>query len=169
MRRVIRDSLPPGYRETMNWGMIAYGVPLSRYPNTYNGQPLCYAALAAQKNYCAVYLMGVYQDPRQLAALKAAFKKAGKKLDVGKSCVRFRTLEDLPLEAIGDAIAAVPVEKFIPPGSPAPYTVSGPAAVRPSTPTTSAAPDSGARPWRSRRHTGTRRGGSDPAGRREAG
>lgn len=113
VRSVIRRNLPSGYRETMNWGMIAYEVPLSRCPDTYNGQPLCYAALAAQKIYCAVYLMSVYQDPKRLAALKAAFKKAGKKLDMGKSCVRFRTLEDLPLEAIGDAVAAVPVEKFI--------------------------------------------------------
>jgi len=113
VRAVIRRNLPAGYRETMNWGMIAYEVPLSRYPDTYNGQPLCYAALAAQKNYCAVYLMGVYQDPGQLATLRAVFKKAGKKLDVGKSCVRFRTLEDLPLDAIGDIVAATPLEAFL--------------------------------------------------------
>ena len=113
VRAVIRRNLPAGYRETMNWGMIAYEVPLSRYPDTYNGQPLCYAALAAQKNYCAVYLMGVYQDPGQLATLGAAFRKAGKKLDMGKSCVRFRTLEDLPLDAIGNIVAATPLEAFL--------------------------------------------------------
>jgi hypothetical protein len=113
VRRVISRNLPAGYRETMNWGMISYEVPLSRHPDTYNGRPLCHAALAAQKNYCAVYLMSVYQNPERLAALKDAFKKAGKKLDIGKSCVRFRMLDDLPLDAIGEAVAGVPVDRFI--------------------------------------------------------
>src|SRR5690349_6776635 len=62
VRKVILNSLPKGYQETMNWGMISYEVPLSRYPTTYNGQPLAYAALAAQKNHYAVYLNGIYQE-----------------------------------------------------------------------------------------------------------
>jgi len=113
VRKVVRRHLPAGYKETMNWGMITYEVPLARYPDTYNGQPLCYAGLAAQKGYFALYLMGAYGDPRQLAALKQAFKKAGKKLDMGKSCLRFRTLDDLPLEAIGEVIASTPPEELI--------------------------------------------------------
>lgn len=88
VRKVIRANLPAGYRETMNWGMINYEVPLRRYPDTYNGQPLCYAGLAAQKNNYSLYLMCVYQDSRRVAWLRDRFRKAGKKLDMGKSCVR---------------------------------------------------------------------------------
>ncbi|MFO7693965.1 MAG: DUF1801 domain-containing protein [Vicinamibacterales bacterium] len=113
VRAVIRKRLPKGYQETIGYGMICYNVPLSRYPDTYNGQPLCYAALAAQKHYNAVYLMNVYGDAAEAKAFKAAFKKAGKKLDMGKSCVRFKTADDLALDAVGDAIAAVPVDGFI--------------------------------------------------------
>ena len=113
VRAVIRKNLPKGYKEAMGYGMICYSVPLARYPDTYNGQPLCYAALAAQKQYNAVYLMNVYGDAAEARAFKAAFKKAGKKLDMGKSCVRFKTADDLALDAIGNAIAAVPVKAFI--------------------------------------------------------
>src|SRR5688500_7309078 len=98
VRDTIRKTLPKGYRETMNWGMITYELPLERYPDTYNGQPLMYAAVAAQKNYYAVYLTGLYQDPEGEKRFRAEFAKTGKKLDMGKSCLRFRKLEDLPLE-----------------------------------------------------------------------
>jgi len=113
VRAVIRKRLPKGYRESMNWGMICYAVPLSVHPNTYNGQPLCYVALAAQKNYVALYLMPVYMNPALLNALKAGFKQAGKRLDMGKSCVRFRSSTDLPLGVIGDIVASTPMAKFI--------------------------------------------------------
>jgi hypothetical protein len=113
VRKVIRANLPAGYRETMNWGMINYEIPLSRYPKTYNGQPLCYAGLAAQKNNYALYLMSVYGDSEQAARLREQFRKAGKKLDMGKSCIRFRRLQDLPLDAIGRVIASTPVETHI--------------------------------------------------------
>src|SRR5690606_14117338 len=63
--RVILDNLPAGYEEMMQYGMIGYSVPLSRYPNTYNGQPLSYVALASQKNYISLYLMGIYSRPEQ--------------------------------------------------------------------------------------------------------
>src|SRR3712207_4724954 len=96
VRDVVRGALPAGYEETMSWGMISYEIPLSRYPTTYNGRPLSYAALAAQKNYYALYLMGAYADPRQLARLEAAFAEAGKRMDMGKSCLRFKRAEDLP-------------------------------------------------------------------------
>jgi hypothetical protein len=97
----------------MNWGMICYEVPLARYPKTYNGQPLCYAGLAAQKSHYAIYLMGVYQNPAEARRLKEAFAREGKKLDMGKSCVRFKRLEDLPLEGIGELIAGTTPEAFI--------------------------------------------------------
>lgn len=113
VRAVIRRNLPAGYKEAVGWGMIVYSVPLSLYPDTYNGQPLMYAALASQKNYCAVHMVAVYMSPERLAALQTGFKAAGKKLDMGKGCIRFRTLEDLPLDAIGDAIAGVPVDRFV--------------------------------------------------------
>ena len=93
--------------------MIVWQVPLDRYPETYNGQPLCYAALASQKGYCALYLMGVYQVPAQAAALKAAFKAEGKKADMGKSCIRFRAPEDLPLATIGKLVAGTSVDAFV--------------------------------------------------------
>lgn len=113
VRDLVLRHLPEGYREMMGWGMITYGVPLERYPNTYNGAPLCYAALAAQKRHYALYLMGAYADPGQTAFLKDAFAKAGKKLDMGKSCVRFRKLEDLPLDALAEVIASTPPERMI--------------------------------------------------------
>jgi len=113
VRNVILQNLPEGYTESMNWGMISYEIPLEVYPDTYNGQPLGYAALAAQKNHYAVYLMGVYQDPEQEAKLKEGFKQAGKKLDMGKSCVRFRKLENLPLDVIGELIACISPEDLI--------------------------------------------------------
>lgn len=113
VRELVRRNLPQGYTETMNWGMISYELPLERYPNTYNGQPLSYVALAAQKNYYALYLMSAYQDSEQGKQLADAFKRAGKKLDMGKSCLRFKTLDDLPLDAIGRIIASMPPEKWI--------------------------------------------------------
>jgi len=113
VRKLVLKHLPKGYEEAMAFGMIGYGVPLARYPDTYNGQPLCYAAIAAQKNYYSLYLMSVYADSAEERALRAAFAKAGKKLDMGKSCVRFRRLADLEMEALGEAIAAVPVDEFV--------------------------------------------------------
>jgi len=113
VREVVLRHLPDGYQEAMNWGMISYGIPLEAYPRTYNGQPLGYAALAAQKNYYALYLMAVYGDPAREARLREGFAHAGKKLDMGKSCVRFRRLEDLPLDAIGEVIASTPPDELI--------------------------------------------------------
>ncbi len=113
VRAAIRRNLPPGYEEAMGFGMITYSVPLARYPKTYNGQPLLYVALAAQKNNYALYLTCVYSDPARAAALRDAFAKIGKKPDMGKSCVRFRKLEDLPLEAIGTLIAGMPVAEYL--------------------------------------------------------
>ena len=93
--------------------MISYEIPLEVYPDTYNGRPLSYVALAAQKRHYAVYLMGVYQNPEQEAQLREAFEQAGKKLDMGKSCLRFRKLEDVPLDVLGEVVASTPPEQFI--------------------------------------------------------
>ncbi len=112
VRKVILANLPEGFEEGMGYGMIAYYVPLSRFPNTYNGQPLPIAALASQKNYMSVYLMCVYGDKKTLDWFTAGYKASGKKLDMGKSCVRFKKLEDLPLDLIGEAVGRVSVEKF---------------------------------------------------------
>jgi len=113
VRRVIRKHLPKGYQETMNWGMICYEIPLKRYPNTYNGQPLGCAALASQKNYCSLYLSCVYQDSAALKKLKAAFAKAGLKPNMGKCCIRFQDPTDLPLDTIGTLIGETSPDDLI--------------------------------------------------------
>jgi hypothetical protein len=112
VREEILRNLPAGYQETAR-GMLTYEVPLDRYPRTYNKQPLMYAALAAQKNGYSLYLMSVYGDPAQEARLREAFQAAGKKPDMGKSCVRFKRLDDLPLPVVAEVIAATPVDRFI--------------------------------------------------------
>lgn len=113
VRQTILEHLPEGYEEVINWGMITYQVPLETYPDTYNGKPLMYAALANQKNHMAVYLTGVYMDEDRRESFLDAYRDTGKRLDMGKSCVRFRDLEDLPLELIGRSIAAYPVNVFV--------------------------------------------------------
>jgi hypothetical protein len=113
VRDVIVHNLPDGYRETASGGMITYCVPLERFPNTYNKQPLSYVALASQKNHLALYMMGAYGDPAQAKRIEDGFARAGKKLDMGKSCIRFRKLDDLPLDVIGEAVARMPPEELI--------------------------------------------------------
>lgn len=113
LRDQINAHLPPGYEETMNWGMISWQIPLSRYPDTYNKQPLSYVALAAQKHHYALYLSGVYAESEQERRLHAGAAASGKKLEMGKSCVRFRNIEDLPLDVIGELIASMSVEAYI--------------------------------------------------------
>ena len=113
VRKVVLKNLPKGFEETMLSGMIAYVIPLSRFPKTYNKQPLMYAALAAQKNYNTLYLMRPYGDPKQLKELQAGFAAAGKKLDMGKSCIHFQKPEDLPLDVIADSVKSTTPEKWI--------------------------------------------------------
>lgn len=113
VRGVIRKHLPRGYKEGMMFGMIGYYVPLSVFPDTYNKQPLMYAALAAQKNNYALYLMAVYGEPALEKWFTAAYKAAGKKLDMGKSCVRFRSLDALALDVVGECVAKVPLEAYL--------------------------------------------------------
>jgi hypothetical protein len=113
VRKMVKRNLPKGIQERTNWGHICYEVPLAKSGPTYNGQPLCYAAIAAQKNHYALYLTGVYMDPALTRRVQEAFKAAGKKLDMGKSCVRFKSLDAIPLDALGPIVAAVPMEAFI--------------------------------------------------------
>jgi uncharacterized protein YdhG (YjbR/CyaY superfamily) len=113
IRDTILSNLPDGYEEVMNWGMITYQVPLATYPDTYNKQPLMYAALASQKNHMAVYLTGIYICDDSREKFEAAYKATGKRFDVGKSCVRFRKIEDLPLDLIGETISSVTADELI--------------------------------------------------------
>ena len=113
VRALVNKHNPRGYEECLIWGTIGWTIPLSRYPNTYNKQPLCYVGLSSQKNYCSLYLMGAFWSATQLQQLKAAFKAADKKLDMGKCCVHIQRLDDLPLEAIGKLIATIPTGKWI--------------------------------------------------------
>ncbi|MDW3208524.1 MAG: DUF1801 domain-containing protein [Reichenbachiella sp.] len=113
VREIILQNLPKGIEETMNWGMISYEVPLDVYPDTYNKKPLMFAALASQKNHMAVYLSGIYCDPALREKFEMDYKASGKKMDMGKSCVRFKKLENLPLDVIGWAIGAADMETFV--------------------------------------------------------
>ena len=113
VRQTILENLPEGYDEVMNWGMITYEVPLETYPNTYNGKPLMYAALASQKNHMSVYLTGCYMSLDVRDKFEKAYKKSGKRFDAGKSCIRFKKVNDLPLELLGKTIASMDVNKFI--------------------------------------------------------
>ncbi|MFH1267694.1 MAG: DUF1801 domain-containing protein [Planctomycetota bacterium] len=116
VRKVILKNLPKGYEEGMAYGMIGYHVPHSVYPPGYHcnpKQPVPFAALASQKNYMALYLMCMYADPRFEAWFREAWAKAGKKLDMGKSCVRFKRLDDVPLDVVGAAIRKVPVKDLL--------------------------------------------------------
>ena len=113
VRQTIVENLPDGYDEVMNWGMITYEVPLETYPNTYNGKPLMYAALASQKNHMSVYLTGCYMSLDVRDKFEKAYKKSGKRFDAGKSCIRFKKVNDLPLELLGKTIASMDVNKFI--------------------------------------------------------
>ena len=116
VRNVILTNLPNGYEETMLYGMIGYVVPHSIYPAGYHcdpSKPLTYAMLASQKNHMAIYLCNVYGHNETETWFRKAFQAAGKRLDMGKSCVRFKKLEQLPLEVIGQVIARTPVDKYI--------------------------------------------------------
>ena len=113
IREVINANLPKGYVEAMQYGMPAWIIPSARYPKTYNDQPLYIAGLASQKSHMALYLMGVYGHPTTEARFREAFAAAGKKLDMGKSCIRFRKLDDLALEVIAESFRRMSVDRFV--------------------------------------------------------
>ena len=107
------DAMPVGYELGMFWGMPSFVVPLATFPHTYNTQPLAYVSLAAQKNYNSLYLMGLYSYPEADAAFQAEWAAAGLVLNMGKSCLRFKTLADLDLDIIARTVASVSVDDFI--------------------------------------------------------
>jgi len=113
LRTAILKKLPKGYVEAVAMGCIAYVIPLSTFADTYNGQPLIITALASQKNYMSIHLMGIYGSQELRNWLTGEFKKAGKKFDAGKACVRFKQLADLPLEAVVEAATRVTPEQLI--------------------------------------------------------
>jgi hypothetical protein len=116
VRRTILDNLDPTYEEGMQYGMIGYYVPHAVFPAGYHcdpKQPLPFVCLASQKNYMSLYMGCVYGDSDLARWFKAAWAKTGKKLDMGKSCIRFKKLDDLPLAVIGEAIARMPAKKWI--------------------------------------------------------
>jgi len=114
VRTVVLENLPEGYEEIMNYGMIGYVVPQRLYPKGYNGdpdKPLPFACLASQKNYMSLYMMTLYGSVEDW--FREEYTKTGKRLDMGKCCIRFRKLEALPLDVVARAIAMVPVDEFI--------------------------------------------------------
>ena len=116
VRETILRNLDRDYEEGMQYGMIGYYVPRRVWPAGYHcdpKQPLPFAGLASQKNHMALYLMCVYGDSPHAKWFKDAWAKTGKKLDMGKACVRFKKLDDLPLDIIGEAIKRVPARKYI--------------------------------------------------------
>jgi len=113
VRDLVNAALPAGYREGMAWGVIGWAVPLEVHPDTYNNQPLMYAGLAAQKNYNSLYLTCVYASKERTQRLQESAAAAGKKLNMGKSCIRFRRADDLPLDHIRDEIASTGPDEFI--------------------------------------------------------
>lgn len=113
VREVIRRHLPAGYEEVVSKNMLVYQVPLERYPDTYNGRPLWYVALASEKSYLSLHLMPVYGDKALARRLADGFRAAGKKLDMGKACIHFTTTDDVPLDVIGQIVAAMPVDRWV--------------------------------------------------------
>lgn len=116
MRAVILKNLDDGYEEGILYGMIGYYVPHSLYPPGYHcdpKQPLTFAGLASQKNHMAVYLMCIYGSENHEQWFRDEWKKSGKKLDMGKSCIRFKKLEDVALEVIGKSIAKMPAKTYV--------------------------------------------------------
>lgn len=115
IRDTVNANLPTGYEEGIQYGMISWFVPESVLPakSVYNGQPLSVVGLGSQKNHMALYMMCVYGDQRLRTWFELAYKKSGKKLDMGKACVRFKSLDALPLDVIGEAVSKVSVDNYV--------------------------------------------------------
>ena len=109
----VASAMPAGYSLGMHFGMPGWVVPLSRFPDTYNGKPLSYVSLTAGARYHSLYLMGLYSDPDADSAFRAAWRAGGRRLDMGKSCLRFRRLDDVDLDLVHGAVASMPVDRFI--------------------------------------------------------
>lgn len=119
-RAFVRKHIHKGYTEFMNWGVINWGIPLEEFPNTHNGQPLIYVGLGAKKSYNSLYLIGAFDSsngkymttfPEKLLA--DAFKKAGKRLDMGQCCIHFKKLDDLELTSVAKVIAMTTPKEYL--------------------------------------------------------
>ncbi len=113
VRGAVNKAMPAGYKEVMMMGLIAWVVPLSVLPETYNGHPLMYAALAAQKHYYALYVMCASGSKTLLEELRTGYAKAGLRFDMGKSCLRFRDLDGIALDVVTPVIARVPMDAYV--------------------------------------------------------
>ena len=113
VRDLVNASIPAGYVERMAWGMISWDVPLELSGPTYNGQPLSYVALAAQKNYNALYLNCIDSSDERGDRLRRAFEAQGKRFDMGRSCLRFKRADDLAEEAVREEIASTTPEQLV--------------------------------------------------------
>ncbi len=113
VRDLVLKNLPDGYVETMRWGMITYEVPLETYPDTYNGKPLMFVALAAQKHHLALYLTNVAFVRGGEEAFKTKYLETGKRLDMGRSCLRFKRVDDLATDVIAGSISSMPLDEFV--------------------------------------------------------
>jgi len=117
LRKSIRDNLPKGFEETMSYGMIGYVIPRSIYPAGYHANPelpLPFINIASQKNYLALYHMGLYSDKKLLDWFKKAWaSKSKSKLDMGKSCIRFKYTEEIPYDLIGELATKINAEDWI--------------------------------------------------------
>ena len=116
IRATIRKNLNPGFKEGIQYGMIGYFVPHSVYPDGYHcdpSQPLPFASVGSQKNHIGIYLFCLYSDPGEMERFVREWEATGKRLDMGKSCVRVKKLEDVPLDVLGRAIKRATVKKFV--------------------------------------------------------
>jgi hypothetical protein len=111
--KVVRENIQPGYDEVMRWGMISFEVPMSISGTTYNKQPLNYVAIARQKHYFSVYLTGIYIDEKNESEFRNRWLASVKTLDMGKACVRFKTLENANLAAIAWAIGLLDPRSYV--------------------------------------------------------
>jgi hypothetical protein len=109
----VAAAMPEGYRLGVQWGMPGWVIPLDTYPNTYNKQPLAYVSLAANKNYNSLYLMALYSDSADDKEFRESWARGGRRLDMGKSCLRFKTLDDVDLPLIASTVAAFPVARYL--------------------------------------------------------
>ncbi len=117
LRNIIKKNLPKGFKETMSYGMIGYVVPHKIYPDGYHCKPelpLPFVNLASQKNFVAVYHSGIYADPKLMKWFTTEFPKhSDRKLDMGKSCVRFKKIDEIPMELIGELMTKMTVDEWI--------------------------------------------------------
>lgn len=113
VRNLVNQHMPAGFEEGILYGVISWYVPLERFSQTYNRQPLTLVSLANQKNYMALYLMPLYGDPQRRQRFESAYRAAGKKLAMGKSCLRFKRWEDLAHGAIADCLRDVTLEGYV--------------------------------------------------------